>query len=85
MRIEFHKQFEKQFRKLPSKIRNRFNERLVLYLTDPSHPLLNVHTLTGEMFPLLSMNVTADYRALFIQSKSVITFYEIGTHSQLYS
>jgi mRNA-degrading endonuclease YafQ of YafQ-DinJ toxin-antitoxin module len=84
MRVLFHKQFEKQFKKLPSKLRIRFTERLALYLEDTSNPLLHVHHLKGEKVPLESMNVDADYRALFIRTKSEITFYEIGSHSELY-
>lgn len=54
------------------------------YITHGSHEILRVHTLTGNKYPLQSMNITGDYRALFIATKTKITFYEIGTHSELY-
>ncbi len=84
MKVVLHRQFEKQLVKLSKKIRIQFNERLALFRVDPSHPLLHVHTLKGDMYPYESMNVSADYRALFLRSKSEITFYEIGTHSELF-
>lgn len=84
MRVFLHRHFEKQLRKLPKSIQLQFVERLTLFLDNPSNPLLRVHLLSGEKYPLESMNVSADYRALFIRNKETITFYEIGTHSELY-
>jgi addiction module RelE/StbE family toxin len=84
MRVEFHKYFEKQFKKLPRKIQAQFNERLLLLISDPSHPLLRVHQLNGEKYPCKSMNVNADYRALFINTDDCLKFFEIGSHSELY-
>jgi mRNA-degrading endonuclease RelE of RelBE toxin-antitoxin system len=84
MKVYFHKSFIKQHKKLPSKIRKQFGERLTLYLKDQQHPLLRVHTLTGEQHAYQSLNVNADYRALFVATDIEVTFHKIGTHSQLY-
>ncbi len=84
MRVILHKHFERQFKKLTVATQSQFIQRLQLFLTDPKHPLLHVHALTGNKFPYKSFNVNADFRALFIQEKSTITFYEIGSHSELY-
>ena len=85
MILLFHKQFEKQYKKLPKAIQEQFLVRLHLFLDDPKHALLHVHMLTGNRFPYQSLNVNADFRALFIQDKTTITFYEIGSHSELYT
>ena len=85
MRIYFHHQFEKQFRKLPSSVQEQFRERLALFLETPTHPLLRIHMLHGDKYPHMSLNVNGDYRALFLHQQDGITFYEIGTHSNLYS
>jgi mRNA-degrading endonuclease YafQ of YafQ-DinJ toxin-antitoxin module len=85
MNVLFHKQFEKQYRKLPAAIQKQFMARLRLFTEDPKHPLLHVHMLTGNKFPYQSLNVNADIRALFIQEKTKVTFYEIGSHSELYA
>lgn len=85
MRVSFHKNFKKQYKKLPQKIQVKFSERLALFIEENNNPLLNIHALQGDDVPLISMNVTGDYRALFIQHKALVTFHKIGTHSELYS
>ena len=84
MEIEFRKEFSKQYKKLPQKIKTKFNERLMLYLESPHHPLLHLHTLTGADHSIQTLNVTGDYRAQFLRTKTVISFIKIGTHSELY-
>lgn len=84
MEIEFHKDFLKQYKKLPKKIQGKFDERLALFMNTPDHPLLHLHTLKGVDYPIESLNITGDYRALFLRTKKVISFIRIGTHSELY-
>lgn len=85
MNVVFHRTFEKQLRKLPRKIQNQFLVRLGFFVENARHPLLHIHTLSGVHYPLQSMNVNADYRALFIIESDRVVFYEIGTHSALYA
>lgn len=85
MEIIFQRQFKKQYKKLPTKIQRQFNARLRILEENTADPQLNVHALKGDHFPMLSMNVTGDYRALFVKEKGAITFLKIGTHSELYS
>lgn len=84
MIFKSHKKFEKQFAKLPKSVRSKFLLRLQIFRENQSANVLNIHQLQGNKRPLLSMNVTGDYRALFLINKDVVTFYEIGTHSELY-
>ncbi len=84
MKVFFSRNFDKQYQKLSLKIQLKFAERLTLLLDNQDHPLLKVHELKGTKVPLLSMNVTADYRALFLKERDNIFFQEIGTHSELY-
>ena len=79
------KRFAKQFRKLPKTVQEKFEQRLRLFVADPDHPLLKIHSLKGDRLGLLSLNVTADHRALFTWEGDIVTFYEIGSHSELYS
>lgn len=87
MKLVLQKSFLKNYKKLPNNIKGKFRERAQLLLDEPSSPILRVHKLKGDMIPLQSMNVTGDYRALFIWDtrKKTITFYMIGTHSDLYN
>lgn len=85
MRILLHKNFKKQYKKLPKKIQVKFSERLKIFLDDNNHPLLNTHSLQGEDRPLISINITGNYRALFVIENNTVVFHKIGTHSELYS
>lgn len=84
MEIEFRKEFKKNYKKLPKKVQEKFVERLNLFIKDQNHPLLRLHTLTGADHPIETINITVDYQAQLLQSKNVISFLRIGTHSQLY-
>lgn len=77
--------FVKQYKKLPPKLRKKFLERVALFKENPCHRLLRVHGLKGDKEPLISMNVTGDYRALFVwETEERVRFHQIGTHSELY-
>lgn len=86
MRILLHRNFEKKFVKLSKKVTERFQERRNLFLTDPFHPLLNNHPLTGSRTGQWSINVTGDWRVIYLlQDAATVIFIDIDTHSNLYS
>lgn len=66
------------------KVQSQFRARLALFLEDERAVVLRVHTLQGAMYPCESMNITGDVRAIFLREGNTVTFYEIGTHSELY-
>ena len=76
--------FRKQYKKLPQKIQDELKTRVKLFQENPRNPSLRIHKLKGEYRPLSSMNITGDYRVLFLKKGDIITFHAIGTHSQLY-
>lgn len=77
--------FKKQYKKLPQKFQHQFGERLRLFLTDRTNPILRVHPLKGNYAGYWSLNVNGDIRALYIdKGDSVIIFALIGSHSDLY-
>jgi addiction module RelE/StbE family toxin len=84
MKVYFHKKFQKQYQKLPPHIQQQFLNRVALLQNEPKSPLLRVHALQGKMSDFMSMNITADYRALFIIKNNEIFFQKVGTHSELY-
>jgi len=86
MKIFFHKNFEKQYKKLKAKERKRTRESLVLFLKDPFHPLLNNHPLSGRYTDYRSVNITGDLRVVYKRvSETECVFVAIDTHSNLYS
>ena len=85
MKVLFNKSFIKQYQKTPREIQEKFQECVAIFKKDPRNRSLNIHKLRGKKEPFVSMNVTGNYRVLFLrEGKEVVVFYEIGTHSQLY-
>ena len=86
MRVQLHRRFEKQFRKLQRSERIRARERLVLFAHDPFDPLLNNHPLEGKYQSCRSINIGGDLRAVYREiRKDIAYFIAIGTHNKLYS
>ena len=84
MEIDFHRKFKKQYQKLPGKIQVQFDNKFEQFLTDQKSPSLRVHKLHGDKKDFYSLNINADYRALFTMSPTLVVFHKIGTHSELY-
>lgn len=88
MNIRFTKKFVKQYSKISIKIRRAFDSRLKLFEKNSFYPLLNNHKLTEEYSRYRSINITGDWRAVFLEllehKEKTITFVALGTHNQLY-
>jgi addiction module RelE/StbE family toxin len=85
MIIRYLPKFKKQYKKLPEKFQRQFDDRLLIFVSDPTTPKLRVHPLKGEYAGYWSMNVNGDIRALYlIQGEEIIIFALIGSHSELY-
>lgn len=86
MKVRFHKNFEKQYKKLSKVKQAKARERLLLFLDDPFNPKFSNHPLRGKYADYRSINITGDLRAVykFINEKECI-FVVIGSHSKLYS
>ena len=85
MTIQYLPKFKKQYKKLPQKIQDQFDEKIALFAIDPTLPVLKVHPLKGNFKGYWSMNVNGDVRALYIMDgDSIVIFGLIGTHSKLY-
>lgn len=85
MRLIFHRNFEKKFIKLPVKIQGSFKIRRDLFLENTFHPRLDNHPLTGDRKGQWSINVTGDWRAIYVfKNQSTVVFIDIDTHSNLY-
>ena len=85
MKILFHKNFRKIYKKLGVGARKKFKERRDLFLQNPFHPLLNNHALKGKYEGYRSINVGGDLRAIYKElKKNLALFANIDTHSNLY-
>ena len=89
-RVDYSRVFTKQLKKAPLKIKEAFRKRRELFFEKPFSLQLNNHQLTGEYKGHRSINITGDWRAIFIEilddeeGNKTILFKFIGTHSRLY-
>jgi addiction module RelE/StbE family toxin len=87
MKINYHRDFKKNFRKRISPHENlvkRFEERLKLFLKDPKNPILQDHALVGKRINLRAFSVTGDIRVVYLIKGNELYLLDIGTHSQVY-
>lgn len=85
MSIRFHRNFEKQYKKLGDKEKKKFKQNINIFLKDEFNPVLNNHPLKGKHKGYRSFNVTGDIRAIYKQEiKGRVIFISIDKHSNLY-
>ena len=86
--IKYTPLFNKQRRAASIEIKSAFREAIELFFDNPNHPSLRNHVLREQYAGYRSIDITADWRALFkirkSKLKTVITFHILGTHAQLY-
>ncbi len=86
MVIEPSRKFVKTFQKTPTKIQLAFEQRINIFRSNPTDPLLNNHPLKGKYSGCRSINITGDWRVIFreFNNYGLVSLETIGTHSQLY-
>lgn len=85
MKIKFHRNFEKQYKKLKINEKKKTKERLALFLQDEFNPILNNHPLKGKYQGYRSINVAGDLRAIYKRlSTDAVAFIAVDTHHNLY-
>ncbi len=89
MKVKYDPDFLKRLKKLNVRVRNRFKKIIVLFAKDPNNSELNNHPLKRDWEGYRSINITADYRAVYkevkIAEKIFANFVMLGTHDELYS
>ena len=88
MIIRYSPVFFKTLKKLDVRIRKSFKERILLFAKNPNDPQLDNHPLKREYRGLRSIDITADFRAIYEEKRDgeeeTAYFVLIGTHKQLY-
>ena len=84
MRISYTKNFVKLSKKLNPKVRVQLIQRVALFSINPLDSRLRDHQLKGKYKEYRSIDVTGDYRALYLLRGDEVIFDVVGTHSQLY-
>lgn len=85
MIVNYSKSFIKQIKKSPKKIKTQLIQRIEVFSQNPLHSSLHNHSLLGEYAGYYSINITGDWRAIYMPiSDDEVLFIAFGTHSQLY-
>lgn len=80
--FQFSKRFKIEYQKLPKEIQKAFDEKLSLFLKNPSHPSLRVKQIQG-IKNRWEGSITMKYRFTFQVLESRLIFRTIGTHDIL--
>ncbi len=74
--------FEKQYKKLPKKIKELAKERESIFRANSFDARLDTHKLHGEERGAWSFSINRSYRIKFIfLGKNKVLFLEVGTHN----
>lgn len=88
MRATFDREFLKKYKKSNVRIRNQFDKRFRVFVKDPIDPQLRNHPLRNKWLGYRSINITADWRAIYreiqIGEETIAYFVALGTHKELY-
>ena len=89
MRIQLSSNFHKKIKKENVRIQKSFKEALRLFMLNPFDPQLDNHPLKNLWKGCRSIDITADYRAIYeeLNEKNIVIahFITIGTHKELYA
>lgn len=90
MKIKFSKEFLKQYKKADIRVRQRVDEKLLIFEKNPMDPSLRNHPLHGTYLGERSIDITGDWRAIYrelpeVEKIGAIAYFTtLGTHNQLY-
>ena len=84
MRVKYHRNFIRDYKKADEKVKSAFDNRVNIFVENPFTDTLRNHPLRGRWSGYRSINVTGDFRAIYRVEKETVVFAALGTHSQLY-
>lgn len=87
MNVEYTKDFFKNYKKriLPNRsLREKFSQRLKLFMANRQNPIIKDHALTGEKQEYRAFWITGNIRVVYRIFDDTVRFYDIGTHNQVY-
>jgi mRNA-degrading endonuclease YafQ of YafQ-DinJ toxin-antitoxin module len=76
--------FDRDLSCLSPGVRQAWYAAAELFGENSYHPSLNNHELQNEFRGKRSIDITDDYRAVYVPGKNRATFVRIGTHEELY-
>ncbi len=88
MTVELARSFLKSYTKRVRqnrKLDRQYTQRVELFRTSPTNPMLHDHALSGNKQGLRAFSVTGDVRVIYrYETTDTVIFLDIGTHTQVY-
>jgi len=76
-----HPRFDKSYKKLPKRIKDKAKEKEKIFRENPFNPVLGTHKLLGKEKESWAFDIDYHYRIKFIfLSDEEVLFLDIGTH-----
>ena len=81
MRITVSPRFEKNYKSLPKRIKEKAKEQELVFRKNPFDPRLKTHRLTGREKEAWAFSINYSYRIKFIfLTEDEVLFLDVGTH-----
>lgn len=86
MKIIYHKQFLKSFKKLSPKEKELIKTAIRIFSENPFDKKLRNHALQGKMRGKRSISVKGDLRIIFVEENGylIIIILDLGKHNKVY-
>ena len=88
MNIQFSSSVTKELIKIKRKDKRlieNMEKQLHIFQTNPKHPSLRVHKLTGKLTDAWSISITMKIRMIYhLIDETTAYFFDIGTHDEVY-
>lgn len=88
MKVQYDPDLIKTLKKANVKIRKSLEKKIAIFSKNPNDPRLNNHPLRDKYQGHRSIDITADYRAIYKEiganGNSIAYFIALGKHNQLY-
>ncbi|MDO8582299.1 MAG: type II toxin-antitoxin system YafQ family toxin [bacterium] len=83
MEILYSTKFNREYKKLPSDIKDIAEKQEVLFRKNPFDPKLETHKLKGRLREFLSFSIDYKYRIIFefSKNKKTVYFHSVGDHT----
>lgn len=75
----------KKIKKKDKKLAEKIEKQLVLFQSNPKHPSLRMHKLTGKKENAWSISITMSLRMIYkLLEENIAYFIDVGTHDEVY-
>ena len=82
MTIRVSPKFEKHYRRLPKRIKEKAKEKELIFRENPFHPQLKTHQLSGKDKGCWTLGITYHYRIKFIfLADEEVLFLDVGARN----